>query len=144
MGKYNAPTASLLQEFFQGSLYKPSQGRVSRQVTFATLAIAVGLAGWKMWNYLSISGGNPALIYGVPVAVILVGMWISYRLVNITRFADFLISVEAEMNKVTWPTRPELVRSSMVVIIVIFFLAFILFMFDLIWRFLFQFIGVIQ
>ena len=31
-------------------------------------------------------------------------------------FADFLIAVEAEMNKVSWPTRTELFRGSMVVI----------------------------
>ena len=33
-------------------------------------------------------------------------------------FADFLIAVEAEMNKVSWPTRHELIRASMVVMLV--------------------------
>ena len=36
------------------------------------------------------------------------------------QFADFLIAVEAEMTKVSWPSRGELVRSSIVVILVIF------------------------
>ena len=32
--------------------------------------------------------------------------------VNLPVFADFLIAVEAEMNKVSWPTRGELFRGS--------------------------------
>jgi len=40
---------------------------------------------------------------------------------------DFLIAVEAEMNKVSWPSRAELVRSAAVVIFVIFLLATVLF-----------------
>ena len=49
--------------------------------------------------------------------------WICYRLVNFPGFADFLIAVEAEMNKVSWPTRTELFRASMVVLFLIFSLA---------------------
>ena len=59
------------------------------------------------------------------------------------KFADFLIAVEAEMTKVSWPTQTELVRSSLVVIFFIVSLAAILFMFDLVWRTVFQFIGII-
>ena len=47
-------------------------------------------------------------------------LWVSYRVVNVPSFADFLIAVEAEMNKVSWPTRTELFRSSMVVLIMMF------------------------
>ena len=68
----------------------------------------------------------------------------SFRAVHVSRFADFLISVEAEMNKVTWPTRLELWRSSMVVIVVIFFMAAMLFTFDLVWAFLFKATGILQ
>ena len=39
------------------------------------------------------------------------GLWVAFRLVNMPAFADFLIAVEAEMNKVSWPTRGELFRS---------------------------------
>ncbi len=74
--------------------------------------------------------------------LLLVGIWFGYRLVNIPQFADFLIAVEAEMNKVSWPSRAELVRSSVVVIFVIFLLASVLFAYDLIWRSLFVLIGV--
>jgi preprotein translocase subunit SecE len=58
------------------------------------------------------------------------------------RFADFLIAVEAEMNKVSWPTRIELVRSSIVVIFTIFGLMFVLYFFDIFWRLLLNAVGV--
>ena len=55
-----------------------------------------------------------------------------FRLVNMPPFADFLISVEAEMNKVSWPTRASCFAASLVVIVVIFLLAAILFAYDLV------------
>ena len=42
------------------------------------------------------------------------------------------------MNKVSWPSGPELVGSSMVVIFVMFALASLLFGFDALWTFLFR------
>ncbi len=63
------------------------------------------------------------------------GAWIAFRIVNIPSFADFLISVEAEMNKVSWPSRGELYRASLVVIVVIFLLTAILFTYDLVLKF---------
>ena len=72
------------------------------------------------------------------------GCWFGYRLVNWPKFADFLISVEAELNKVSWPTQKELVRASMVVIFTILFLSAILFGYDAVWRFLFTQLGVAE
>jgi preprotein translocase subunit SecE len=63
--------------------------------------------------------------------------------VNLPAFADFLIAVEAEMYKVSWPSWTELVRWSMVVIIMIFSIAFLLFGFDLVWTTIFQWIHVL-
>jgi len=64
--------------------------------------------------------------------------------VNMPRFADFLIAVEAEMNKVSWPSRGELIRSSLVVIFVLFFLMGVLFGFDLFWGLVFEAIGILK
>jgi preprotein translocase subunit SecE len=81
--------------------------------------------------------------YVVPVAVVFGGLWLAFRAVNIPRFADFLIAVEAEMNKVSWPSRSEMFRSAIVVIVTIFGLAFVLFGYDLIWQFGLHLIGVL-
>jgi preprotein translocase subunit SecE len=69
-------------------------------------------------------------------------IWFAYRVVNYSVFADFLIAVEAEMNKVSWPTRRELWNASMVVMFVIFSMAAFLFLFDAVWTVVFEAIGI--
>jgi preprotein translocase subunit SecE len=111
---------------FNTSRYKRSQGKMARQVTLGALAVIVLAGAWR----LSDSALTDLYRYGVPLLVLVVGWWACFRIVNIPRFADFLISVEAEMNKVQWPARNELWRASTVVIVVIFFLAGLLFGYD--------------
>lgn len=122
-------------EMFQFGLYKPSQGRITRQATCGTLWVIALIAAWRLY---SITYKYPSLQYSLPMVLILVAFWASYRLVNYPKFADFLIAVEAEMNKVSWPSWPELTRSSMVVIFVMFSLAGILLLLDGLWTFVFK------
>ena len=67
-------------------------------------------------------------------------LWLCYRIVNVPRFADFLIAVEAEMAKVSWPTGDEVARSSAVIICLIFALAGILAAYDLFWWFVLRYV----
>ena len=127
---------SFLGELFQGGLYKPSQGRVTRQVTCGASWVALLIAAYRL--YMMLFDASAVAQYLVPTAVAVLGGWASYRLVNYPRFADFLIAVEAEMNKVSWPSWPELKRSSVVVIFVMFALAGVLLGFDVLWEFLFR------
>lgn len=156
---------AFLQELFHVGLYKRSQGRATRQVTFAAVAVALAaglyqlhgilgtaLVGWPGgWlAYLNL-GRNEAVEaivrqgvrHGLPFALLLLGLWAAYRLVNLPSFADFLIAVEAEMNKVSWPTRAELYRSSIVVLVTIFALAAVLFVFDAFWKAIFTWLQVL-
>jgi len=71
-----------------------------------------------------------------PGLLLAAGLWVSFRIVCTPRFADFLIAVEAEMAKVSWSSWSEVVRSSIVVIFMMFFLAAILGLYDLFWWFL--------
>jgi len=80
--------------------------------------------------------------YGIPGILFLLGGWVAFRVVNVPAFTDFLIAVEAEMNKVTWPTRAELFRGSGVVLITIVCLSGILFFFDFFWKFIFTTTGI--
>ena len=84
----------------------------------------------------------PWLCYGLPTVLAVVGLWAAYRVVNLPAFADFLIAVEAEMNKVSWPSWSELVRWSVVVIVVIFSIGLLLAAFDFFWVWFFKLIGV--
>jgi preprotein translocase subunit SecE len=124
--------AQLVGELARTDIYKRSQGRMVRQLTCLAIWVAVGLAAYRTFEYLRVVGGNlhPAAIYAIPVVLLVVGLWLGYRIVNLASFADFLIAVEAEMNKVSWPSRTELIRASMVVIVLMFGLTIVLFTYD--------------
>jgi len=129
-------------ELFQVGVYKRSQGRIARQVTFAALAIVFAVAAWRLSYHRMWLPGNVAL--ALAGLLLVGGMWFSFGVVNVPRFADFLIAVEAEMNKVSWPSKAELIRSAVVVIFVLFFLTVVLFGFDLVWGFVFEQIGILK
>jgi preprotein translocase subunit SecE len=133
---------AFLLELLNVGIYKRSQGRITRQVTFAALAIAFALGFLRLHQTLYYSDLVGMKFFGLsfwlPGILCLAGWWASYRVVNMPSFADFLIAVEAEVNKVSWPTRSELVRASMVVLICIIFLAMVLFAYDIIWQWFFR------
>ena len=133
--------SALFQELLRAGIYKRSQGRISRQVTFAVMAIVIALGLFSLSQTLIRWGQGWQ--YGLPGALLLAGWWCAYRLVNVPAFADFLIAVEAEMNKVSWPTRAELFRASVVVLVTIFALAAILFVFDFVWTTIFQWLKIL-
>lgn len=119
-----------LQELFKFDLYKRTQGRIVRQVTFAACAIIVALGCWSLSNQMQ-GVDSQVVRYTVPLGLLALGAWACFRLVQLPQFADFLISVEAEMNKVAWPKRRELINASIVVMLVIFLMAGLLFGFDI-------------
>ena len=139
---------ALFQELFHFGFYKRSQGRIARQATFFTLLAIIALGAWRLHLWMGGAGiisesatsatdGNWLLDYFytsrsylVPLFLFVLGSWIAFRVVQMPTFADFLISVEAEMNKVAWPSRSELFKASLVVILTIFFLAALLATYD--------------
>ena len=133
-----------MAEMFAGSIYKGRQGRIVRQMTCLAIWVFMWFGAWQVFELLR--GGFfesvrnvPWVVYGVPALFAALGTWFGYRLVNWPKFADFLISVESEMSKVSWPTKNELYRASMVVIFTMALLAIILFLFDLLWQVIFEY-----
>jgi preprotein translocase subunit SecE len=144
----NVRSAGIWGDVLSFSVYKRNQGRVTRQVTFAALATIVALGVWRLTQLLAIQYGGDASLSGlgggadlgvvrflVPGGLLALGLWLCYRLVNIPKFADFLIAVESEVAKVSWPSAEEVFRSSAVIIFLIFALAAILAAYDLFWWF---------
>jgi preprotein translocase subunit SecE len=127
------------------SVYKRNQGRVARQVTFVALALSIAVGVWRLavmlplvLAYYELSDDLGGVRFLIPGLLLAAGIWVCFRVVNTPRFADFLIAVEAEMAKVSWPSRSEVVRSSVVVIFMMFALAGILGLYDLFWWFVLQ------
>jgi len=134
----NAAVSPFLSTWFSFGFYKRSQGRWTRYATFFALAIASAYAAYSAHNFW----GDQGTAAGVSATVLVLGLWLSFRVVQWPRFADFLIGVEAEMNKVSWPTKPELYRSVIVVMLMLFGLAAVIFLFDFIWSLLLQALGI--
>ena len=133
-------SASVLPELFRFGIYKSNQGRMVRQFTFFAAAVVaafgcITLASGPMMSY------TEPIRVGVPAVVWLVCCWVAFRVVNFPRFADFLVSVESELEKVTWPGRQEVIQATVVVLCTMFFLGLFLFLIDLLWTWLFSFIG---
>jgi preprotein translocase subunit SecE len=137
----SSPVNAFLQELFHIGLYKRTQGRITRQVTFAAVVVLLAAGLWRLSEMLVNS--DPAIRFGVPGVLFALGLWAAFRLVNVPAFADFLIAVEAEMNKVSWPARSELRRGSIVVLVTIFALAIVLFSFDFVWNQVFKTLGIL-
>jgi preprotein translocase subunit SecE len=131
-----------LGDWFSLEPYKRSQGRITRQMTFFALVTLIAIGAYELMIYLR-ADGHLTLAYSLLVGIIAVGAWISYRAVNLPHFADFLIAVEAEMYKVTWPTWDDVVRATIVVIVVMFSMAMVLFLFDMFFQLLFSWLGVV-
>ena len=143
----SAGLRSALANTFAVRRYKRTQGRVTRQLTAAAVSLIVFFGSYtlyqKLLTELSATQGMEWLPVWSAMAVTFVGLWSTYRIIHWPRFADFLISVEAEMDKVTWSDWGELKRSTDVVLITMVVLTLVLFLFDVFWQKIFTSTGVL-
>jgi len=125
--------------------YKQDQGRYARLAAFWSLAILIFYGCTSLYTtllgYFPNQMAKPFVasmpkipVLGLPfnlgilvsTLVLVVAVWSLYRLLERPKTADVLIETESELRKVTWPTIPEAVRSSVVVIAcVLFIMAFL-------------------
>jgi len=133
--------STLIGELVQARLYKPSQGRVVRQVTGLLIAAIFVAAAWRLSATVLTDVKNDLAKSGIPALVAVLGVWFSYRLVNWPTFANFLISVEAEMDKVSWANMEYLKRATAVVLVFMLFMGAYLFVCDVFWQKVFMLIG---
>jgi preprotein translocase subunit SecE len=113
--------------------YKKDQGRMARMAVFWCLAILF-FWGCRSLN-LQIAEWFPALrrplgdftipVLGIDLSpafliamvVFAIGIFALWRWSETPKIADLMIETELELRKVTWPTMPEVVNSSIVVIV---------------------------
>ena len=134
---------SLLATILSTHVFKSSQGRMVRQVTLAVLLAVVFLGCYRMSEVFFLDA-EPLVRLGIPSLVFAVAAWISYRLVHWPRFADFLIAVQGEMDKVNWATWEYLIRATGVVLVTMVIAAAFLWVCDFLWLVLFEFIGFLR
>ncbi|MEZ5944011.1 MAG: preprotein translocase subunit SecE [Planctomycetaceae bacterium] len=144
MAKVTGET-TLLQELLSARLFKPSQGRVVRQVTAIAVAVVCAAAAWQL--RATVLGGedySSSVRTGVPALLLVLGVWFSFRVVNWPTFANFLIQVEGEMDKVTWASWDYLKRATGIVLVVMLLLGAYLFAWDILWQRIFTWIGFLE
>jgi len=128
------------------AIYKPGQGYWTRVLT-AVGAGTIVLTG-ALWIAERLSGlPEGSQLYwqaGVAVAIVAVFGSVIYYLLNKPNIVDFMIATEAEMKKVNWPSRKEIIGSTVVVISGTLILAALLFVINLGFGWFFQEIGVLE
>ena len=83
-------------------------------------------------------------LYAVLTAVTLVLSAGAWWLMNRPRHVDFLINTDGEMKKVTWTSWRELWGSTKVVVFFMFFLAFTLFFYDILFGYIAYWLNVLK
>lgn len=143
-----ADDVSFTANLFSGSLFKRNQGRLVRRLTGIAIAAIVLFGAWTLsvWSETSptLSATPRWVQLGLPVLVALLGLWMAFRAVHYPRFANFLISVEAEMDKVSWADADYLKRATAVVLCTMVFLGTILWVYDFFWFRLFSLIHILD
>lgn len=86
----------------------------------------------------------PGIQFSGPILLIILSVWISWKVVNIPVFADFLIATEAEMNKVSWTTNKKLFHDTIVVLTTLVLMSLFLFVMDQFWRIFLTKAGVLR
>src|SRR5262245_16118759 len=139
---------SFLGNLLSGSMFKRNQGRLVRRLTAIAIAAVVLYGCWSLSAWIENSPTTAGLSRNVqmliPTMIALAGMWFAFRVVNYPPFANFLVSVEAEMDKVSWADLDYLKRAAAVVLCMMVFLGFVLALYDFLWFQLFSAIGILD
>ncbi len=123
-------------------LYKPMQGWYARVYTGLALGLIAAAGGWRVHE--ASMEYTAAWHFGLVAAFAVVLGWMIFRVVQFPPFAEFLIATEAEMNKVSWTTKEDLIRSTTVVLVTVVFMAAFLFVVDRLWTIILHMLGVLQ
>ena len=134
---------TLLKSVVSTEIYQRKQGRVIRACTAGAILLAFVLAAQALYHSILLDLGTRTA-YAVVTVLSLVGGWFAFRVVNYPVFADFLIDVESEMTKVTWPSWAELQRATVVVLATMFLFSALLFGYDIAWQKFLEMTGVLR
>jgi len=119
-------------------IYKPGQGKYTRLGSGFAGAAVVAVGCWQLYRLLQgadVSLWVTTLVPVVVLSALAVGI---YWLMNKAVVADFMIAAEGELKKVNWSSRKEVAVSTVIVIIVVFVMATIIGVTDLVFSIVFR------
>jgi preprotein translocase SecE subunit len=138
------------QGWFSTVRYKPMQGQRVRRGTMLGLLVLLGCGVYVFVQHGTLVTGPadwalrmpftnraipilPDVAITAPLLLAAAAFWFSFRVVSWPTFADFLIATEAEVNKVSWPTRRSVVQDTIVVLSTVVLMTLFLFAVDIGW-----------
>jgi preprotein translocase subunit SecE len=131
------------------TIYKSGQGYWTRMGTVGGAGIIAVLTAQflydqaRVWFKDSTGHTRQSMVLGLVFAFLAIFALIVYRITNRPKVVEFLIATDAEMKKVNWTSRKELIGSTKVVIVFMILIATILFVFDTVFAQVFHWIGVL-
>ena len=115
-------------------IYKRGQGKYTRLCSAFGAALIIGLGCLRFYHTLEATDLNLWFQTMIPAGIFVISALLIFWLINKEVVADFMISSEGEMKKVSWSSKREITVSTIVVIVVVVFLACLLGVTDLVFR----------
>ncbi len=118
-------------------IYKRGQGKNTRLCSAFGVAAMIAFGCLRFYKWLEgtswVSDPRTALWIStmVPAGLFVILGLLVFWLVNTPTIADFMISAEGEIKKVSWSSRREIAVSTIIVIIVVASMAVLLFVTDM-------------
>jgi preprotein translocase SecE subunit len=129
-------------------IYKSGQGYWTRMGTAGGAALVILLVGQFLYTWLptwfDTLHTNSKLLIGIVFAVVAAMALLAFYITNRPGNVDFLIATDSEMKKVNWTSREELIGSTKIVIIFVFLITALLFGIDIIFGYVFHWIGILK
>ena len=122
------------------SIYKPGQGKNTRLGSGIVAAGLAGLGNWQLYEKLIANDVNLWLSVMVPASIFVLLTVLILWLINKQGVADFLISAEGELKKVSWSSKQEIYVSTVVVIVVVILMSTLLGLSDIVFQLFFDWI----
>jgi preprotein translocase SecE subunit len=142
------------------TIYKKGQGKWTRLGTVFVAGLLGVLTAFNLYQYIlpylpAYTGVDETarihheqlmrqILLGVSVGFLVLFGVLTFWLTNKPRNVDFLIATDSEMKKVNWTTQGELMGSTRVVVLFLFFIAIFLSVVDLVFYEVFHFIKVLE
>jgi len=127
-------------------IYKSGQGKYTRLYSGLAVGAIVAIGCWRLYERLAVlnisDNAREWVQTLVPAGVFVVLCYLVFWLVNRPTVADFMISAEGELKKVSWSSRKEVTVSTFIVIFVVILMACLLGLTDIFFKLFFYSIGI--
>ena len=129
-------------------LYKTGQGKYARGIANLLGAGLIVFGGIRLYATINVPGqewvkdvpliGHVSIYNTIALGVVLLGMLLLHLVLNRPGAVDALVDTEQELKKVSWPSKIEVRNATLVVVLVTFVMALLLFGYDRILQWVFR------